>query len=258
LAAAFLSTGCRKRKARLPVPPPVPASGEEIGVASWYGHPYHGRRTANGEVYDMDLLTAAHRTRPFNQWVRVHNLDNGKTVEVRINDRGPFIDNRIIDLSRAAARTIEMIGPGTVLVRVETIPEPCLAYPRAEDTAITEDSSPVSDTRAPKQEGSTATGAVDVPVHEGSVTAPASLGVPRFGVQVGAFANIDNAEDLSDRMNQLHGAARIVERDGGPPVWRVIVGDFPDRAGAEALAETIRGETGAAFVVRLDDTDVQY
>lgn len=87
-------------------------------MASWYGHPYHGRRAANGEIYDMEKMTAAHRTLPFGTRVHVTNLTNGKEVEVRINDRGPFVDNRIIDLSRAAAERIEMIGPGTAKVRI--------------------------------------------------------------------------------------------------------------------------------------------
>jgi rare lipoprotein A len=97
----------------------------ETGVASWYGHPYHGRIAANGERYDMEELTAAHRTLPFDTWVRVVNLLNEKAVEVRITDRGPFIDGRIIDLSKAAARAIELIGPGIAKVRVEirSIPE---------------------------------------------------------------------------------------------------------------------------------------
>jgi rare lipoprotein A len=90
----------------------------ETGVASWYGPDFHGRQTANGEKYDMNGMTAAHRTLPFNTMVLVENLDNGKTVEVRINDRGPFAKNRIIDLSKAAASQVEMIGPGTARVRI--------------------------------------------------------------------------------------------------------------------------------------------
>lgn len=88
------------------------------GIASWYGPGFHGKATANGETYNMDDLTAAHRTLPFNTVVRVDNLDNGKSVIVRINDRGPYVDNRIIDLSRRAARDIDMIGPGIAPVQL--------------------------------------------------------------------------------------------------------------------------------------------
>lgn len=90
----------------------------EDGVASWYGPNFHGKLTANGEKYDMYGLTAAHRTLPFNTVVRVENLDNGKSVHVRINDRGPFAKNRIIDLSKRAAREIDMLGPGTARVQL--------------------------------------------------------------------------------------------------------------------------------------------
>lgn len=97
-----------------------PGAGEAIesGVASWYGPNFHGKMTANGEIYDMNAMTAAHRTLPFNSFVRVQNLDNGQSVVVRINDRGPFAKNRIIDLSRRAAGKIQMIGPGTARVRL--------------------------------------------------------------------------------------------------------------------------------------------
>jgi rare lipoprotein A len=90
----------------------------QAGVASWYGPDFHGKKTANGETYDMDDLTAAHKTLPFNTVVRVENLDNGRSVVVRINDRGPYVGNRVIDLSRKAAQEIQMIGPGTARVRL--------------------------------------------------------------------------------------------------------------------------------------------
>ncbi len=96
----------------------------ETGIASWYGHPYHGRPAANGEIYDMEKMTAAHRTLPFDTWVHVVNLTNDKAVDVRITDRGPFVDGRIIDLSHAAAREIGMIGPGTADVRLEVMSMP--------------------------------------------------------------------------------------------------------------------------------------
>lgn len=100
---------------------PAPEGYLEEGNASWYGVPFHGRRASNGEVYDMYKLTAAHRTLPFETMVRVTNLNNGKSTTVRITDRGPFVENRIIDLSLAAAREIESVGPGVVPVRIEVI-----------------------------------------------------------------------------------------------------------------------------------------
>ena len=100
---------------------PVPEGYVEEGNASWYGEPFNGRRASNGEIYDMYKLTAAHRTLPFNTVVRVTNLHNDKSTTVRITDRGPFVENRIIDLSLAAAREIESVGPGVVPVRVEVL-----------------------------------------------------------------------------------------------------------------------------------------
>jgi rare lipoprotein A len=104
--------------------PAVPGEYVEEGVASWYGVPFNGRRTSNGEIYDMHEFTAAHRTLPFNAVVRVTNLRNGRQTQVRINDRGPFVADRIIDLSLSAAEAIEMVGPGTAQVRLEIIAGP--------------------------------------------------------------------------------------------------------------------------------------
>jgi rare lipoprotein A len=138
LAALLLSACAHKKRAHVPPPPPPALSrpsavpgAVESGIASWYGHPYHGRRAADGETYDMETLVAAHRTLPFNTWVRVYNLSNNKTVDVRIIDRGPFVDGRIIDLSHAAAQAIDMIGPGIAQVRVEIISTPPVAAPTA-------------------------------------------------------------------------------------------------------------------------------
>ena len=93
----------------------------QSGVASWYGPGFHGKKTASGEVYNMNALTAAHNTLPLNTLVRVTNLDNHKRVLVRVNDRGPFVGDRLIDLSRAAAEKLNMVGPGTAHVRVEVL-----------------------------------------------------------------------------------------------------------------------------------------
>lgn len=97
---------------------PVSAGWTQEGVASWYGGEFHGRPTASGEPYDQEGMTAAHRTLPFGTWIRVDNLDNGRRVRVRITDRGPFVDDRILDLSRAAARELGMLGPGTARIRL--------------------------------------------------------------------------------------------------------------------------------------------
>jgi rare lipoprotein A len=128
LGLLLLSCG-EKRTVRAAVPPPPPVSGVEVGVASWYGHPYHGRTAASGETYDMEQFTAAHRTLPFGTLVRVVNVENNKTVDVRINDRGPFVDDRIIDLSLAAARSIDLVGPGTARVRLEVLQAPLVSAP---------------------------------------------------------------------------------------------------------------------------------
>jgi rare lipoprotein A len=93
-------------------------------VASWYGHPFHGRTTASGETYDMEAMTAAHRTLPFGTVVQVDNLDNGQRTRVRINDRGPFVRGRIIDLSRRAARELDMVGAGIARVRITILEAP--------------------------------------------------------------------------------------------------------------------------------------
>lgn len=131
LLVCFIAS-CAKKKnssgASNSVPPPparkVQLGDAETGLASWYGHPYHGRQAANGEVFDMNKKTAAHRTMPFGTWVKVDNLTNGRSVDVRITDRGPFVEGRIIDLSRKAAEEIAMIGPGVVKVRLTVIPTP--------------------------------------------------------------------------------------------------------------------------------------
>ena len=96
----------------------------EVGLASWYGVPYHGRRTSSGEVYDMYQLTAAHRDIPLGSWVEVTNITNARSLTVRINDRGPFVEGRIIDLSYAAASLLGITGPGVVPVRVRLSQSP--------------------------------------------------------------------------------------------------------------------------------------
>lgn len=127
LAAALAAGAC----ARLPRPAAAP-EGVEVGVASWYGGEFHGRPTSSREVFDMNDLTAAHRTLPFGTHVLVTNLANDRTVVVRINDRGPFVRGRVIDLSYAAARVLGLVGPGTARVRLEVLGGGVEPAPRTE------------------------------------------------------------------------------------------------------------------------------
>ena len=132
LGCLLVLAGCGKKKTRVAAPPaaPPPAVGStERGGASWYGKPYDGRAAADGEIYHMEQLVAAHRTLPFQTMVRVRNLTNNKTVDVRIIDRGPFVANRMIDLSHAAAQAIGLIGPGFSQVELTILSTPFSPLP---------------------------------------------------------------------------------------------------------------------------------
>jgi rare lipoprotein A len=225
LLGSLAACGGRKRARAI-----VPKIGHnERGIASWYGNPYHGRRAANGEIFDMEKLTAAHRTFAFGTWVRVHNLDNGKSVDVRITDRGPFIDGRVIDLSRAAAREVDMIRAGLAKVRLEVIPAP-------ETRASVPDPSPVdSDHRV----------------------APAMF-VEKFAVQVGAFRDRENADARMREFQDRYAPARLIRRDAPVPIWRVVIGEFERIEEAESLAEVIRESGGSALTVRVDGVPREY
>ncbi len=177
----------------------------EEGVASWYGGHFHGRKTSNGEVYDMHAATAAHKTLPMNVYVRVTNLANGRQSVVRINDRGPFVKGRIIDLSYLTARELGVIGPGTAPVRVEA-----LGY------------------------GEAGPGGEIV-----AYRPPASYELGPFSVQIGAFTVEHNARRLADTMRGAYGDALVVEGWVGETRFhRVRVGRYPtmDQATA-AVAE---------------------
>ena len=146
----------------------------EDGMASWYGGKFQGRLTANGEIFDTNKKTAAHKTLPFNTIVRVTNLDNNKTVEVRINDRGPFIEGRIIDLSRAAAEEIDMVGSGVARVRVEIL-------------GITKDTIEQN----PENNSENSNLQEIIPVDETKI---------HYNIQLGAFSMPGNARDLISRL----------------------------------------------------------
>jgi rare lipoprotein A len=206
----------------------------ETVIASWYGHPYHGRQAADGEIYDMETLVAAHRTLPFHTWVRVVNLRNNKVVEVRIIDRGPFIEGRIIDLSHAAASAIDLVGPGIGPVRIEVIPAPS-------NPALT----PAPGASAPSVPAAVAIAQPAVP--------PTSVRAA-FAVQVGIYFTRAEAERIRAGMAARYGSARIVRREGDREMWRVLVGSEPTESAANQVSDRIRQESGErnAFVVRLD------
>lgn len=230
---AVTASCARRSAARLPSVP-AKIGSTETGIASWYGVPYDGRPAASGEVFDMEKLTAAHRALPFDTWVEITNLSNGKQVDVRITDRGPFVRGRIIDLSLAAARQIDMVRTGTARVRLKVIDAP-VTIPAA--TAVTPDAPPI-------------------PAHPAKalVTAPARAG--DYAVQVGAFVDPSRAEAL--RANLPYSDARVVQppgdRQGSPPLWRVWVGHALTLPEATALAADVEQTTGAAIVVREDAT----
>ncbi len=166
----------------------------ERGVASWYGEKFHGRRTSSGEPYDMYAMTAAHKTLPLPSYARVTNLSNGHSVVVRINDRGPFVDNRIVDLSYTAAQRLDMVGPGTAFVELEVL------APGAVPTDVIASAPPAGD----------ATPATDAGMY----------------VQAGAFSERGNAEQLASRL-RAGGLPDVLIADGlagGRALYRVRIG----------------------------------
>ena len=162
----------------------------ETGVASWYGRDFHGRPTANGEVYDMYAMTAAHKTLPLGTWVRVTRLYNQESIVVRVNDRGPFVAGRIIDLTLTGARRLAMVGPGTDVVLVE-------ALGQAEVITI---------------EGRT----------QRVFVQPASYEVGLFTVQVGAFQEEANARALAERLRERYGTVFVEPFDHGGRIFHRV------------------------------------
>lgn len=166
----------------------------ERGMASWYGKEFHGRKTANGEIYNMYAMTAAHRTLPLGTYVRAHNLNNGKMVDVRINDRGPFVRGRVIDLSYEAAQRIGLVGPGTAPVEIVAL-------------------------------GSVKEREVGGKVERSLV--PGNYSVGDFTVQVGSFKDKANAVRVRNKLAPTYENAHIVvyESPEGGTFYRVRVGN---------------------------------
>jgi len=204
-----LSAGCARRST-VQFPTPARVGSTETGIASWYGVPYHGRPSASGEIFDMEKLTAAHRALPFQTWVEVTNLSNGKQVDVRITDRGPFVHDRIIDLSLAAARQLDMVRTGTARVKLKVIVPPATA---------------------------SAANALDNP--------PTSAG--GYAVQAGAFSDPVRAELF--RQSLPYSDSRVLPRAEGSSLWRVVVGHALTLQAATALAAEITETVGQAIVI---------
>ena len=215
------------------------------GAASWYGKQFHGNRTASGEIYDMFAMTAAHPTLPIPSYVRVVNPRNGKAVIVRVNDRGPFKNDRIIDLSYGAATKLGIAGAGTGEVEVERLTFTQIAsgdWRRGAGQAAREGQSPTASIPAPTPASPTTAGSM----------------ATRWSVQVGAFADQANAEELARRVatvlgfaeGDLPGNPREARIERHENSFRVLVGALPDRASALALAlqlERLLGRPAVPF-----------
>jgi rare lipoprotein A len=184
--------------------PPVAGQYVEEGVASWYGVPFNGRHTSNGEIYDMHTLTAAHRTLPFNTVVRVTNLRNGKQIDVRINDRGPFVANRIIDLSLAASQAIEMVGTGTAQVRLEIVSATANPTTGAFGVQV---GAFLQAENADKLKAQ-----LEQQFPPVSVATYDSPNGTFYRVRVGRLATEDAAQDLANRLHAEHGYTTFVVR----------------------------------------------
>lgn len=190
----------------------------ERGVASWYGKKFHGNRTSNGETYDMYAMTAAHKTLPLPSYVRVTNLANGSSVVVRVNDRGPFLHDRLIDLSYAAAARLGIVGTGTGLVEIEGL----------------DPGAPVATPAPPPVAGP-------------------GPGAPRLYVQVGAFSNPVNAEQLKASLERADFRPVRVEtsQQQQGPVYRVRIGPLANIEDGDRLTARVasHGISDARIVV---------
>jgi rare lipoprotein A len=192
----------------------------ERGIASWYGTEFHGLRTAAGEPYDMFAMTAAHKTLPLPCYARVINLSNGRSVVVRINDRGPFVSNRIIDLSYAAAAKLGMIGIGTAFVEIETLtPSNPLGAPVPVSTAAASAASAgVSSVPAVSNPGALPSAPSPQPpaAPPASPNPPAPAASAPLFIQVGAFAQPENARRARERLRAA-GFSNVFTLPGQPP-----------------------------------------
>jgi rare lipoprotein A len=231
-------------------PKPVASSpgSTQKGIASWYGPGFHGRRTASGEVYNQYDLTAAHQTLPHGTRLRVTNLTNDRVVFVRINDRGPFIDDRIIDLSYTAAREIEMIGPGTAPVRIEVVgPEWSDPVEVAEATLPSPVAPPARRVQRPPPPA-------PQPVAAAPPLAPAPPPVvaaaQRYAVQIGAFADYERARRTQRALESQGTRTKLaLVEEAGMRYYRLRLGPFSAQAEAARTVERVNALGYPALIV---------
>ena len=207
----------------------------ETGIASWYGEAFHGKRTANGAIYDMNELTAAHRTLPMPVSVRVTNLDNGRAIVLIVNDRGPFARGRIIDVSRRGAQLLGFYEAGTALVRVEAI-----GRGDAPDQPLVSEAP--YDPEAPPLPASP-TGSIEVEaLTEVAAAQPVTTaGGHTMYIQAGAFTNSDNASRLSAQLGVFGNVKTTMVTVDGQEIYRVRLGPLATTENAAALLDKIIG-----------------
>jgi rare lipoprotein A len=207
---------------------------DEVGIASWYGPTFHGKDSASGEVFDQMAVTAAHPTLPIPSLVRVTNLENNKTVVVRLNDRGPFVDDRIIDLSKAAGAALNLHGKGTAKVRVQYVgPAP-----------VTANSAPVQ----PIVQKLAVRAQPLAPVATRSAPVALPVEAKGFFLQAGSFADLGNANKLRDQLRRTAAVSIKGVTINGSEFYRVMVGPWKSRAAADA-AQTRLSATGTKAIV---------
>jgi len=233
-------------------------SYDQTGIASWYGDPFHGRDTANGEVYDMNLLTAAHKTLPMPVFVRVTNLENGRALELRVNDRGPFVNERIIDISRRGAQLLGFFKQGTAKVRVQIISAPgTTGAVLARGTTTTEErnavkAAPVGTVQVAALAPPPGVAVSQAPVAPPTKPAPPEVeqikvaATPQMYVQAGAFSKYENALQLQARLGGM-GETKITSvMVGDNEFFRVRIGPIASLSLAD---RTLEGMIRAGYTI---------
>ena len=218
---------------------------DNIGIASWYGPKFQGRRTANGEIFDMNLLTAAHPTLPMPVMVQVTNLENGRSMKLRVNDRGPFKKNREIDLSRRAAEILGFKDKGTARVRVKYLHRAPLYNQRGQLISGDERDSFVFDKPYTPTRDRYVSAAPITEVETKSLDGqdlPSKKSVlpkQKYYVQLGVFSRKDSAEALRQKLGQI-GQVEVSElTSGGRQLYRVRVGPVNSRVDANILVDDV-------------------